>query len=219
MTKKYVTLYRVSTDKQGKDGYGIQAQRTAVNRFLASSDGELVGEFTEVISGRKTDTERPELAAALAMVKRVKGTLLIAKLDRLGRNAAFLLTLQNSGVDFVACDCPNADKFTVGILALVAQRERELISERTKAGLASAKARGVVLGTPDTVGAVQRMNQGARLAREAFAARIRPIIEAIKQTGVSTLTELANCLNLRGIQTRTGKGEWTATQVSRILAI
>ena len=157
MMKRYIGYYRVSTDKQGLDGNGMTAQREIVRRFVDGQKGTLEQEFSEVESGRKTDDERPQLAAALEYAKRNKATLVIAKLDRLARNAEFLLRLQNSGAEFVCCDCPNADKFTVGILALVAQRERELISERTRLGMAAAKSKGVKLGTPNPEKAVAAM--------------------------------------------------------------
>ena len=135
MRKRYIGYYRVSTDRQGIDGNGMTSQREIVRRFVEGQKGVVEMEFSEVETGKKTSDERPQLAAALEYCKRNKTQLVIAKLDRLARNAEFLLRLQNSGVDFVCCDCPNADKFTVGILALVAQRERELISERTRLGL------------------------------------------------------------------------------------
>jgi DNA invertase Pin-like site-specific DNA recombinase len=175
-------------------------------------------EFSEVESGRKTDTERPQLAAALEYAKKTKATLVIAKLDRLGRNAEFLLSLQNSGVDFVACDCPTADKFTVGILALLAQRERELISERTRLGLATAKAKGVRLGTRNPERAVAVMISANKAAKVEFAAKVAPVIEEIKSAGVQTLRGICDCLNRRGISTRNGKNWYPAT-VRNILKI
>src|ERR1043166_4955800 len=140
--KLFVSLLRVSTEIQGADGNGIRGQRETVDRYITSQNGQKLVEFVEVVSGRKTCDERPELAQALELCRKKKATLVISKIDRLSRNAAFLLQLQNSGVDFVACDCPNADKFTVGILALVAQRERELISDRTRQGMRQAALRG-----------------------------------------------------------------------------
>ena len=168
-------------------------------------------EFSEVESGRKTDEERPQLAAALDFCKRNKGTLVIAKLDRLARNAEFLLRLQNSGVEFVCCDCPNADRFTVGILALVAQRERELISERTRLGLAAAKAKGVKVGKPNPQKPLAKMAVANKAAKVEFAAKVLPIIQEIKSAGVSTLRGICECLNRRGVQTRNGKNWYPAT--------
>jgi DNA invertase Pin-like site-specific DNA recombinase len=216
--KRYIALFRVSTDKQGVDGYGMDSQRQIVRRFVESQNGVLEKEFSEVISGRKTDDERPELAAALDYAKKHKATLIISKIDRLGRNAEFLLRLQNSGIDFVACDCPTADKFTVGILALLAQRERELISERTRLGLAAAKRRGVRLGTRNPERQVAAMISANKAAKVEFAAKVFPIIQEIKSAGVETLQGICECLNRRGISTRNGKNWYPAT-VRNVLRI
>ncbi|MGO8678040.1 MAG: recombinase family protein [Limisphaerales bacterium] len=218
MNKKYIGYYRVSTDKQGLEGNGMTSQREIVRRFVEGQQGVVEMEFSEVESGRKTDEERPQLAAALDYAKRAKGIVVIAKLDRLARNAEFLLRLQNSGVDFVCCDCPNADRFTVGILALVAQRERELISERTRSGMAAAKSKGVKLGTPNPEKAVAAMVTANKSAKVDFAAKVFPVIEEIKSAGVSTLKGICDCLNRRGISTRNGKNWYPAT-VRNILKV
>jgi len=194
----------------------MSSQREIVRRFVDGQQGVLDQEFSEVETGKKTSERRPQLAAALDRCKRTKATLVIAKLDRLARNAEFLLRLQNSGVDFVCCDCPNADKFTVGILALVAQRERELISERTRLGLAAAKSKGVQLGTPNPQKAVAAMVTRNKSAKIEFTANVVPIIEGIQSAGVQTLQGIADCLNRRGIPTRTGK-TWYPTTVRNIL--
>ena len=213
--KSYVAYYRVSTQKQGVDGYGMAAQRHAVERYLSGQDAQLVASFEEVESGANND--RPQLAVAIQLSKARKATLIIAKLDRISRNAAFLLQLQYSGVDFVACDLPNADRFTVGILALVAQRERELISQRTKAGLAVAKARGVVLDNPRMLEARIIGQRAIQERRRAFAAlAIKPIKE-IQSTGVKSLRKIADCLNKRGELTPRGQ-KWSAMAVKRVLA-
>lgn len=196
----------------------MSSQKDIVRRFVESKSGVLEMEFSEVESGRKTDEERPQLAAALDFCKRNKGTLVIAKLDRLARNAEFLLRLQNSGVEFVCCDCPNADRFTVGILALVAQRERELISERTRLGLAAAKAKGVKLGNPNPQKSLAKMAVANKAAKVEFAAKVFPIIQEIKSAGVSTLRGICECLNRRGISTRNGKNWYPAT-VRNVLRI
>lgn len=196
----------------------MTAQRETVRRFVESQNGILEMEFSEVESGRKTDEERPQLAAALEYARRNKICLIISKLDRLARNAEFLLKLQNSGVDFVCCDCPNADRFTVGILALVAQRERELISERTRLGMAAAKSKGIKMGTPNPQKAVAAMITANKAAKVDFAAKVYPIIQEIKSAGVETLQGICECLNRRGIQTRNGKNWYPAT-VRNILKI
>lgn len=214
--KRYIGYFRVSRDSQGLEGYGMSSQKEVVRRFVDGQNGALEMEFSEVESGRKTDGERPQLAAALAFAKQVKGTVVIAKLDRLARNAEFLLRLQNSGVDFVCCDCPNADRFTVGILALVAQRERELIAERTKLGLAAAKAKGVILGTPNPEKAVAAMVAANKEARIEFSTKVRPVVDEIRSAGVKTLQGIADCLNRRGISTRNGKS-WHPSSVRNVL--
>jgi DNA invertase Pin-like site-specific DNA recombinase len=216
MIKKFIGYYRVSTKQQGLDGNGMTAQREIVRRFAEGQHGVLEKEFSEVESGKWTDDERPQLAAALDYAKKIKGVLVIAKLDRLARNAEFLLRLQNSGVDFVCCDCPNADKFTVGILALVAQRERELISERTRLGLAAAKTKGVKLGTPNPQKAVAAMVTANKSAKTEFVNKVRPIIEEIKSAGVQTLQGISDCLNRRGIPTRSGK-TWYPSTVRNVI--
>jgi len=141
----FVSYLRVSTDKQGQSGLGLEAQRAAVGAFLASAGGRLIKDYVEVESGRKND--RPKLTAALAHAKATGATLIIAKLDRLSRNVAFIANLMESGVDFVAADMPLANKLTIHVLAAVAEHEREMISERTKRALGSIKVR---LGNGDT---------------------------------------------------------------------
>lgn len=213
---RHIGYFRVSTDKQGLAGNGMDSQRQIVRRFVESQNGILEMEFSEVESGRYSDSDRPQLAAALDYCKRNKATLVIAKLDRLARNAEFLLRLQNSGVDFVCCDCPNADRFTVGILALVAQREWELISERTRLGLAAAKSKGVKLGTPNPQKAVAAMVTANKTAKAEFTAKVSPVIQEIQSAGVQTLQGIADCLNRRGIPTRSGK-TWHPSTVRNVI--
>jgi DNA invertase Pin-like site-specific DNA recombinase len=216
--KSFIGYFRVSRISQGIDGYGICSQKDIVRRFVESQNGILEMEYSEVESGKYSDTDRPQLAAALDYCKRNKATLVIAKLDRLARNAEFLLRLQNSGVDFVCCDCPNADKFTVGILALVAQRERELISERTRLGLAAAKSKGVKLGTPNPQKAVAAMVTANKTAKSEFIVKVLPIVREIQSAGVQTLQGIADCLNRRGIPSRNCK-TWYPSSVHNILKI
>ena len=141
---RFVAYFRVSTDKQGVSGLGLEAQREAVSRHVAIAQGVIVAEFQEIESGKRND--RPQIAAALAACRLRRATLVIAKLDRLARNVFFISSLMESGVDFVACDNPHATRLTIHILAAVAEHEREMISQRTKAALAAAKARGKKLG-------------------------------------------------------------------------
>jgi len=211
----FVAYLRVSTKSQRLDGLGMVGQEQVVADYVARQGGTLVGVFKEVESGAKTDQERPALSDALALAKKMKATLIVAKLDRLSRNAEFLLRLQNSNISFVCCDCPNVDKFTVGILALVAQRERELISERTKAALQAAKRQGKVLGTRNPDLQVHRMNEACRKARASFVTRLTPVISEIRESGVKTLQGIADCLNRRGIRSRLGR-QWHPSTVRRI---
>ena len=215
MPMKFVAYYRVSTARQGLEGYGIQAQKDAVARYLASLDCELLGSFEEVESG--ANNQRPKLGAAIQMAKAKKAVLVISKLDRLGRSASFLLQLQESGVDFVACDMPSCDKFSVGILALIAQRERELISERTKAGLAVAKQRGIKLGNPNAATALEKAGAAIQQRKQQFAKQTLKIIQEVQSTGITSLMGIADCLNKRGERTARN-GRWTAKAVKRVLA-
>jgi DNA invertase Pin-like site-specific DNA recombinase len=211
---KFVAYFRVSTDKQGKSGLGLNAQRKAVLDFLDGGKWTLIDEFVEIESGKQND--RPELAAALAACKKHRAKLVIAKLDRLSRNVAFIATLMDSGAEFVACDMPHANKLTVHILAAVAEHEREMISDRTKAALAAAKARGKKLGNPKLAEARKRAVQGNKSAAARYAANVLPVIREIRASGVQSLRGVARSLAARGIKTARG-GEWTAVQVGDIL--
>jgi DNA invertase Pin-like site-specific DNA recombinase len=166
-SQRFVAYERVSTKRQGASGLGLEAQRKAIDDFVASRGAEAIARFTEVESGKLAN--RLELAKALHIAKVTVATLLIAKLDRLSRNAAFLLTLRDSGVRFVAADMPEANDLTVGIMALVAEQEREAISRRTKEALAAARARGVKLGNPNGAAALRCAGRGGQPLREAMA--------------------------------------------------
>ncbi len=207
---KYVAYYRVSTDKQGKSGLGLEAQQDAVRRYLNGGTWTLVGEFTEVESGRRS--RRPQLEAAIALAKKQKATLIVAKLDRLYRNAYFVAKLMHDRVDFVCVDNPHASKLTIHILAGVAEHEAELISERTKAALAAAKKRGVKLGSPDPKRAADFAGKVAAEKADNFAENVMPIIRDLRRKGLSTYRELAEALNARGVATARG-GEWFASTV------
>jgi DNA invertase Pin-like site-specific DNA recombinase len=211
---KFVAYYRVSTGRQGQSGLGLEAQRSAVLAYLNGDSWTMIAEFTEVESGKHAD--RPELAAALAACRKHKAKLVIAKLDRLSRNLAFIATLMESGVEFVAVDNPHANKLTVHILAAVAQHEREMISQRTRDALQAAKARGKRLGNPNLVSARQRALEATSAAADRFSANVRPIIEQIQKSGVSSLRGVARALTARGVKTARG-GEWTARMVINVL--
>ena len=196
--RRFVAYYRVSTDRQGKSGLGLEAQQTAVLAFI-NGNAELVGEFTEVESGKRAD--RPELAKALEACRRQKAKLVIAKLDRLSRNLAFIATLMETGVEFVAVDNPHANKLTVHILAAVAQHEREMISERTKAALKAAKARGTRLGNPELAKAAKRGTAAVKANARRFAANVLPIIKEIERGGATSDNAIAAKLNERNVKT------------------
>jgi len=219
--RRFVPYYRVSTDRQGRSGLGLEAQQRAVSEFLASEPGEVVSEFTEVESGRRAD--RPELERAMNVCKVHRAILLVAKLDRLARNAHFLLGLKEAGIEFICCDMPAANRLTVGIMAMVAEEEAAMISRRTKAALAAAKARGVRLGTPGNLSpmARQKGTEQATVARreaaQQYAALLAPTIDEICAQDITTLHGIANALNERGVPTRRG-GRWRGEQVSRVLA-
>ena len=211
---KFIAYFRVSTDRQGKSGLGLEAQREAVMNYLNGGRWTLIEEFTEVESGKHSD--RPELAKALAACKKRKAKLVIAKLDRLSRNLAFIAALMESGVEFVAVDMPHATKLTIHILAAVAEHEREMISERTKAALAAAKRRGQRLGNPGIIEVAKRGRAVLKANARRFAANVRPIIDEIMRAGATSHNAIAAKLNERNVKTARG-GTWTHVQVGAIL--
>jgi DNA invertase Pin-like site-specific DNA recombinase len=219
--QRLVAYERVSTARQGASGLGLEAQRKVIEDFAVSHGAEVLGRFSEVESGRKAD--RPELVKELHLAKVTGATLVIAKLDRLSRNAAFLLALRDSGVRFVAVDLPEANDLTVGIMALVAQAEREAISRRTKEALAVAKARGVKLGNPNGAESLRREGKGGAAMRmavsanaAAFAADLAPVLADIRAAGHTWLRAIAAELTARGIRTRQG-GLWNVGNVKGVI--
>jgi DNA invertase Pin-like site-specific DNA recombinase len=216
---KFVSYLRVSTARQGASGLGLEAQRAAVTGYLNGGNWSLVQEVLEVESGKRND--RPALADALRLCRKHRATLVIAKLDRLARNVAFISNLMESGVEFVACDMPAANKFVLHIMAAVAEQEAEAISKRTKAALAAAKARGTQLGGRRvTRERWDEIRLEARLARTAqadkWAANVLPAIRSIQAAGAVSLRQIAAGLNDENIATPRG-GEWSAVQVQRAL--
>jgi DNA invertase Pin-like site-specific DNA recombinase len=212
----FVAYLRVSTVRQGESGLGLDAQRAAVEAFAQQHGGTIVASFVEVETGKRSD--RPELAKALETARKGKATLLIAKLDRLARNVAFIANLMDAGVDFLACDQPFASRLTLHILAAVAEDEARRISERTKAALQAAKSRGRKLGSPVAAKTVAK----ARAARSAYAAKANAttvaVIREVQGSGVKTLAGIARALRARGVKTPAGRSEWQPVQVSRLLA-
>ena len=212
--RTFVTYYRVSTQRQGLSGLGLDAQRETVRQFLSGGMGKTVGEFVEVESGRKSDTNRPELRNALALAKATGASLLVAKLDRLSRSVAFVSALMESGVKFTACDMPEASELTIHILAAVAEHEAKRISQRTKDALAVARTRGVRLGVAGA--ANLRPNLEARKARaDDFAAKVTGLFDGFRARGLSQ-REMVRELNSHGIQAPRG-GAWVLSQVQATL--
>jgi DNA invertase Pin-like site-specific DNA recombinase len=219
---RFIAYYRVSTQRQGQSGLGLEAQRAQVLSYLNGGDWSLVGEFTEVESG-KDDSNRPELQRALQECRLRNATLIIAKLDRLSRDAHFLLGLSKAGVATVCADMPQANEMTFGIMALVAQHERKAISERTKQALAARRARGLPLGnpanlTPEHMAKGSAQGNAAKSAKAAArASDLTPVIRDIQAAGSTSLNQIAAELNARGFETARG-GRWSAVQVSRVLS-
>jgi DNA invertase Pin-like site-specific DNA recombinase len=216
---KFVSYIRVSTRAQGQSGLGLDAQRAAVAAHVRQAAGELVASFREVESGTRTDRKRPILRQALERAKREKATLVIAKLDRLGRNVAFLSALMEGGVEFVACDVPGASRLTLHVLAAVAEAEARAISERTRSALAAARARGTVLGKPENLTRSAQRKGGAAVRAEAVRRYrlLRPLIEAWREQGQS-LHAIARRLDEIGAETAR-RGSWRPAQVRRILLL
>lgn len=208
-TRRYVAYLRVSTSRQGASGLGLEAQREAVTRYVQQVGGVLVEEVVEVESGKLKD--RPGLTAALDLCRLASATLTIAKLDRLARNVAFVSSLMDGGVEFVAVDAPYANRLMLHILAAFAEHERDMVSARTKAALQAAKSRGVKLGL-----------NGARLAAahkkeaEAFVSTVAPGLEAARAAGCMTLAQISDHMNANGWRTREGS-KWCPATTRRAL--
>lgn len=215
---KYVSYLRVSTQKQGVSGLGLEAQRATVESYLNGGDWTLLHELLEVESGKRSD--RPALADALRLCRKHKATLVIAKLDRLARNVAFISNLMEAGVEFVACDMPSANRFMLHVMAAMAEHEAAMISSRTKSALQAAKARGTKLGGRrvssdrwSEISAAARQSRSDRTTRSR--ALILPEIAKAQAAGAVSLRQIAAALNVAGIPAPQG-GEWSAAQVSRV---
>jgi DNA invertase Pin-like site-specific DNA recombinase len=222
----FVAYYRVSTDQQGRSGLGLEAQREAVTRHVAGVGGHLVAEFQEVESGKRAD--RPQLALALGACRARRAALIIAKLDRLARDTRFLLSVVRGAEDGVVfCDLPQlppgpAGAFILTMFAAVAELEAGLISQRTKAAMAAAKARGVRMGNPKLPPGTFGAMRGARTERTRLAtehsASVMPYIIAARGAGANSLREIAAALTARGVQPPSGGRCWHASQVRRVVA-
>ena len=219
---KFVSYLRVSTQRQGASGLGLESQRETINQYLNGGEWELLKEYQEVESGKNND--RPSLNEALEYCGLTGATLLVAKLDRLSRDLHFITSLEKAGVKFVVCDFPAANQFTLHIFAALAQYERELISQRTTSALAAKKARGEKLGKPENLTAAAAL-KGQRLASVArsnkadmFAVKVLPKMSEYRLQGLG-LSRIADRLNEEHILTARGKaGTWTATAVRNVLA-
>lgn len=223
---RFVSYLRVSTDRQGRSGLGLEAQRKAVTDYLNGGNWELIAEVIEVESGGKND--RPQLQTAIETCRAYGAKLVVAKIDRLTRNAAFLLNLRDAGIDFVAADMPDANRLTVGLMAVIAEHEREAISARTKAALAAARARGVQLGAyrdgrfvgrAGTKEDAQRATEGRMRRADVFARNKRMALRDADPDGTASLSAIARRFNEQGVPTPSGGGKgWTAAAVSRLKA-
>lgn len=217
--KKVVTYLRVSTHHQGLEGLGIDAQRKAVEDFLNGEGWDHVGEFVEVESGRRSD--RPELENALRLARIHRATLIVSRLDRLSRNAAFLLNLLDAGVKVRFADMPFADRFVITVMASVAEWEAEQASKRTKAALAAAQARGVQLGRPENLrnrGKGVMVSAKVRQAKaDRWAEDLGPAVRDLQEQGAESLQQIADGLMAAGLPTPRGSKVWSRAQVSRVL--
>jgi DNA invertase Pin-like site-specific DNA recombinase len=214
-----VAYYRVSTAQQGKSGLGIEAQRDAVARFAESAGIDVIGEFVEIETGKGADAldRRPELAAALAAARKARCPVLVAKLDRLSRDVHFISGLMTHRVPFVVAELgADADPFMLHLYAALAEKERALISARTKAALAVKKAQGVKLGNPRAAETIGRAHAAARAAADRFAANVLPVVREIQSSGATTLDAIAEALNARGVRTARG-GRWHPMTVRNLL--
>ncbi len=217
ISQQFVTYYRVSTQRQGASGLGLEAQRHTVEQYLTRSAGTALASFTEVETGKGSNAleKRPQLRLALETCKKTGATLLIAKLDRLARNVHFVSGLLETGVDFVAADMPNANKVMIQMYAVMSEWERDHISELTKSALAAAKARGVVLGATGPANLKTCNDQRQQKARE-FREKLRPVLDGMVSQALSRRAMVAR-LNDLGIKAPMG-GAWTLGQVQRLIS-
>ena len=218
--KTVIAYIRVSTQKQGRSGLGIEAQREAIARFVEAEGHVIAGEHVEVETGKGADAidRRPELAAALAQARKLRCPVIVAKLDRLSRDVAFISGLMAQKVPFIVAELgADADPFMLHLYAALAEKERSLISQRTTAALAAKKAAGAVLGNRTNLAEAQALGSAATAAQAAqFAANVLPIVSTIQASGITTLKGIAETLNARGIRTARG-GSWYASTVKNLM--
>src|SRR6478736_943310 len=220
MTERAIITYiRVSTSQQGRSGLGIEAQRQTLQHFAQAEGFTVAREFVEVETGKGSDAldRRPQLKAALAAARKLRCHVAVAKLDRLSRDVHFISGLMAHKVPFVVAELgPDVDPFVLHLFAALAEKERALISTRTKQALSAAKARGVTLGNPKLNAARKTAVQAVKAEADRYAANVLPIIREAQKAGASTLRDIAKALNARGVATARG-GQWHATSVSNIL--
>lgn len=216
MAQQFIAYYRVSTQRQGASGLGLDAQRSAVMAHLAEGSRTVLEEFVEVETGKGSNAleKRPQLRLALERCRKTGATLLIAKLDRLARNVHFVSGLIETGVDFVAADMPQANKVMIQMHAVMSEWERDQISERTKAALAAAKARGVVLGVTGPAN-LRRLNDQRSYEADAWRANLKPVLEGLFRQGLSQ-REILRRINSLGIKAPMG-GAWSLSQLQRVI--
>lgn len=218
--RQVVAYLRVSTDRQGKSGLGIEAQRDAVARFVAAEGLEVLGEFVEVETGKGSDAldRRPVLREALAMARKAKAAVVVAKLDRLSRDVSFIAGLMAQRVPFIVAELgADADPFMIHIYAALAQKERAMIADRTRVALAAKKAQGAKLGNPTNLAEAAAKGAAAgRAAADAFAANVLPVVRDLQAAGITTTRAIAAALNARGIRTARG-GDWHGSTVGNLL--
>jgi DNA invertase Pin-like site-specific DNA recombinase len=215
-----IAYYRVSTSRQGRSGLGLAAQREAVERFATSEGYSIASESIEIESGKGADAldRRPVLREALTTAKRHKAAIIVAKLDRLSRDVHFISGLMAHRVPFVVAELgPDVDPFVLHLYAALAEKERALISQRTKAALAAKKAAGVKLGNPRAAETIGLAHAARRAAADRFAANVLPVVREIQASGVTTLLGIAAALNARGVRTARN-GAWHPTTVHNLLS-
>jgi DNA invertase Pin-like site-specific DNA recombinase len=216
-----VAYLRVSTERQQRSGLGIEAQRASVTRFAEAEGFNIIAEYVEAETGKGADAldRRPQLAAALKVARSAKCAVLVAKLDRLSRDVAFVSGLMAQRVPFIVAELGrDADPFMLHLYAALAEKERRLISERTKAALAAKKAGGAMLGNPSNIVAAGSLGRSVQTAAaDEFVASLMPVIDAIRSTGANTLEAISGALNQRGIRSARG-GKWHVSSVRNLLA-